>query len=154
MKVHFEYIDSTNIQYPVQQVVTGKSGYYEVINVEQPPISAKEYEKRCRKRSAPHRATCAEDFERRFWKSITTSPAFYGSDCFGSLFDDSQKSWNVSLKASARSIFVLNVFQIANLGDVLDLLTYDVPGINKPYLYFGEWKAMFPWHTEDVDLFR
>ena len=31
-------------------------------------------------------------------------------------------------------------------------LSSDIPGVNSPYLYFGAWKSMFAWHTEDLDL--
>ena len=31
-------------------------------------------------------------------------------------------------------------------------LSIDIPGVNSPYLYFGAWKSMFAWHTEDLDL--
>lgn len=28
-----------------------------------------------------------------------------------------------------------------------------IPGVTGPYLYFGMWRAMFAWHTEDLDLY-
>lgn len=29
----------------------------------------------------------------------------------------------------------------------------NIPGVTGPYLYFGMWRAMFAWHTEDLDLY-
>lgn len=40
-----------------------------------------------------------------------------------------------------------------HLGCILQALGVSMPGITKPYLYFGMWKAMFAWHVEDMNLF-
>ena len=36
------------------------------------------------------------------------------------------------------------------LPSLLQLIEVPVPGINRPYLYFGMWKACFAWHVEGV----
>lgn len=85
----------------------------------------------------------------------------YGADGSGSLFDESNKEWNV-----------------AALDDLLMRINphMPMPGVNTPYLYFGMWRAtcefmvcMFmcgwrrkltshflhpvSWHVEDADLY-
>lgn len=39
---------------------------------------------------------------------------------------------------------------MANLPNLLNRLGRDLPGVNRPYLYFGMWRAAFAWHVEDV----
>jgi hypothetical protein len=42
--------------------------------------------------------------------------------------------------------FLLQVWNIARLDSILaEELQYPIPGVNRPYLYFGMWKATFPW---------
>ena len=50
----------------------------------------------------------------------------YGADGSGSLFDESNKEWNV-----------------AALDDLLMRINphMPMPGVNTPYLYFGMWRA-------------
>ena len=81
-----------------------------------------------------------ENMERQYWKNIMFNQPIYGADIPGTITDKDVKHWN-----------------IAHLGTILDLLETDIKvkllGVNTPYLYFGMWKAMFPWHTEDMDLY-
>lgn len=79
---------------------------------------------------------CAS-IERKFWKQIGMStPSWYGADLPGSLFADPSYPWNV-----------------ANLPNMLNKLPRKLPGVNSPYLYFGQWKSAFSWHVEDMDLY-
>jgi len=76
---------------------------------------------------------CAQ-MERKFWKTMGLGePGWYGADLQGSLFPDPNTPWNV-----------------ANLPNLLNRLGRELPGVNRPYLYFGMWKAAFAWHVEDV----
>ncbi|CAG8694401.1 30466_t:CDS:10 [Gigaspora margarita] len=70
-----------------------------------------------------------------YWKNVTYTPPFYGADMAGTLFTDTTKSWNVNC--------------LDNLLNTID----PIPGVNNAYLYFGMWKACFPWHVEDKDLY-
>lgn len=78
---------------------------------------------------------CAE-LETAYWKSVTFAQPMYAADMPGSLFNDDQNIWNV-----------------AKLPNLLDVLGTKVPGVNTAYLYLGMWKATFAWHLEDVDLY-
>lgn len=76
---------------------------------------------------------CAQ-MERKFWKKMGLGePGWYGADLQGSLFPDPNTPWNV-----------------ANLPNLLNRLGRELPGVNRPYLYFGMWRAAFAWHVEDV----
>lgn len=78
---------------------------------------------------------CAE-LENHYWKSLGFNQPMYAADMPGSLFNDDQEVWNV-----------------AKLENILDVLGTKVPGVNTAYLYLGMWKATFAWHLEDVDLY-
>ncbi|KAI7888964.1 JmjC domain, hydroxylase-domain-containing protein [Mucor mucedo] len=77
-----------------------------------------------------------KEIERHYWRNITFNQPMYGADLLGSLFDDSVTSWNPN-----------------SLDNTLNKLGMVLPGVNSPYLYFGMWKATFPWHVEDMDLY-
>ena len=78
------------------------------------------------------------EIERLFWKTLKHSAPVYGADIEGSLFDEGVP-WNLNEQQS--------------------ILTYgfekgfSLKGITKSYVYVGAWKSMFPWHTEDMDLY-
>ncbi|XP_004869757.1 lysine-specific demethylase 4D, partial [Heterocephalus glaber] len=86
----------------------------------------------------PHQSF--KDLERKYWKDRLYGCPIYGADISGSLFDENTKQWN-----------------LGRLGTILDLLEQEsgvvIEGVNTPYLYFGMWKTMFVWHTEDMDLY-
>ncbi|CAG8685452.1 16077_t:CDS:2, partial [Acaulospora morrowiae] len=70
-----------------------------------------------------------------YWKTIMYNHPYYGADMAGTLFTKRTSSWNVN--------------SLDNLLNTID----PIPGVNDAYLYFGMWKACFPWHVEDKDLY-
>ncbi|KAJ2963083.1 hypothetical protein NQZ79_g1861 [Umbelopsis isabellina] len=77
-----------------------------------------------------------KELERTYWRNLTFTQPMYGADMQGTLFDDSTKSWNVN-----------------HLDNILNRIGVELPGVNTAYLYFGQWKATFAWHVEDMDLY-
>ena len=77
--------------------------------------------------------------EKRYWQSLVTAQApVYGSDSHGhTLFEDCSGQWNLSSLPTM----------------IKEKIKRKLPGINSPYLYMGMWRAMFPWHVEDMDLY-
>ncbi|KAI8894857.1 JmjC domain, hydroxylase-domain-containing protein [Globomyces pollinis-pini] len=75
--------------------------------------------------------------ERFYWRNLSFQPTMYGADLLGTLFQENpDNKWNV-----------------AHLENLLSKVAINVPGVTKPYLYFGMYKATFAWHVEDMDLF-
>ncbi len=58
----------------------------------------------------------------------------------GSLFDAGCEHWNVGGLGTL-------------LTQTLHAAGARIPGVTSPYLYFGSWRALFAWHTEDYDLY-
>ncbi|OBA18015.1 JmjC-domain-containing protein [Metschnikowia bicuspidata var. bicuspidata NRRL YB-4993] len=76
------------------------------------------------------------ELELLYWKSLGYAEPMYGADMLGSLFRENMEIWNV-----------------AKLPNLLDLMDEKIPGVNDAYLYAGLWKATFSWHLEDQDLY-
>ncbi|CAL1686288.1 unnamed protein product [Lasius platythorax] len=126
---------------PICQVVTGKQGLYQQINIQKKSMTVQEYSKLANsERYATPRHFDYEDLERKYWKNITYVAPIYGADVSGSLTDPDVKEWNIN-----------------HLGTILDYVNKDygisIDGVNTAYLYFGMWKTTFAWHTEDMDLY-
>lgn len=126
---------------PICQVVTGKQGFYQQINIQKKPMTIQEYEAMA---NSPRYSMPSffdyDDIERNYWKNILYVPPIYGADVSGTLTDPDVKVWNIN-----------------RLGTILDYVNSDygisIDGVNTAYLYFGMWKTTFPWHTEDMDLY-
>lgn len=130
-----------SIPAPICQVVTGKQGLYQQINIQKKSMTVQEYSKLANsERYATPRHFDYEDLERKYWKNITYVAPIYGADVSGSLTDPDVKEWNIN-----------------HLGTILDYVNKDygisIDGVNTAYLYFGMWKTTFAWHTEDMDLY-
>ncbi|XP_022906422.2 uncharacterized protein [Onthophagus taurus] len=130
-----------SIPAPICQVVTGKQGLYQQINIQKKPMTVKQYSELANsERYCTPRHFDYEDLERKYWKNITYIAPIYGADVSGSLTDPEVNEWNIN-----------------RLGTILDYVNEDygisIEGVNTAYLYFGMWKTTFAWHTEDMDLY-
>ncbi|KAK5638432.1 hypothetical protein RI129_012727 [Pyrocoelia pectoralis] len=126
---------------PICQVVTGKQGLYQQINIQKKSMTVQQYQDLATSdRYNTPRHFDYEDLERKYWKNITYVAPIYGADVSGSLTDPHVNEWNIN-----------------RLGTILDYVNEDygisIEGVNTAYLYFGMWKTTFPWHTEDMDLY-
>ncbi|XP_050080206.1 uncharacterized protein LOC126567901 [Anopheles maculipalpis] len=126
---------------PICQVVAGKQGLYQQINIQKNPLTVKQFaELASTERYATPKHFDFEDLERKYWKNITYVAPIYGADVCGSITDKDCDIWNIN-----------------HLGTILDYVNEDygisIDGVNTAYLYFGMWKTTFAWHTEDMDLY-
>lgn len=78
-----------------------------------------------------------ESVDRAFWKNALFRRPLYGADQDASLFDDDCPSFNLR---------ALDTILTAGAGQ-------GIPGVTRPYLYFGMWGALFAFHCEDADLY-
>ncbi|KAL6071784.1 Lysine (K)-specific demethylase 4A [Balamuthia mandrillaris] len=93
-----------------------------------------------------------EELERKFWKNVTFHPPLYGADMLGSLFEEEEDEKGEEEQQNRKTN--RNAWNLANLDSLLlRRIGKELPGVTKPYLYFGMWKAMFGCHTEDMELF-
>ncbi|XP_064386205.1 lysine-specific demethylase 4C-like [Halichondria panicea] len=137
---NYDNVGDLVIQSPISQTVMGQQGVYQVYNIQRKPITVREYkilansDKYC-----PPKAKDHEELERKFWKNVTFNAPLYGADLAGSLMDPVLEEWNIDHLPS-----ILN--RLSEQG-------VNIPGVNSAYLYFGMWKTLFAWHTEDMDLY-
>ena len=131
----------TMIKSPIEQVVQGHHGSFQVINIQKRSMSFGEFKRLAlsTKYKTPDYFDY-DDLERKFWRNISYTPAIYGADVPGTLTDTDCDEFNIN-----------------KLNTILDLINESygvrIMGVNTAYLYFGMWKATFAWHTEDMDLY-
>ncbi|XP_060856968.1 lysine-specific demethylase 4A-like isoform X2 [Metopolophium dirhodum] len=134
-------IMSLKIPAPISQVARGNQGLFQLLNVEKKPMTVSNYKiiAESDKFKTPDHFDY-DDLERKFWKNIMYKPPLYGADVSGSITDKDVDVWNIN-----------------KLGTILDYVNEDygvrIEGVNTAYLYFGMWKSLFAWHTEDMDLY-
>lgn len=126
---------------PICQVVTGKQGLYQQVNIQKKTMNVKQFAELSRtERYATPEHSNIEELERKYWDNITYVAPIYGADVSGSITDPDCHEWNIN-----------------HLGTILDYVNDDygiqIDGVNTAYLYFGMWKTTFAWHTEDMDLY-
>lgn len=126
---------------PICQVVTGKQGLFQQINIQKKAMTVKQFAVMANSaKYCTPRHTNYDDLERKYWKNVTYVAPIYGADVNGSITDPDVKEWNIN-----------------HLGTILDFVNSDygieIDGVNTAYLYFGMWKTTFAWHTEDMDLY-
>ncbi|KFB37556.1 AGAP011180-PA-like protein [Anopheles sinensis] len=126
---------------PICQVVAGKQGLYQQLNIQKNPLTVKQFQELAlSERYNTPKHTDFDDLERKYWKNITYVAPIYGADISGSITDTDCDVWNIN-----------------RLGTILDFVNEDygisIDGVNTAYLYFGMWKTTFAWHTEDMDLY-
>lgn len=126
---------------PICQVVTGKQGVYQQINITKRAMTLQQFRDLAEsERFQTPQHFDYEDLERKYWKNITYVSPIYGADVNGTLTDKNVNIWNIN-----------------KLGTILDYVNSDygikIDGVNTAYLYFGMWKTTFAWHTEDMDLY-
>ncbi|XP_041989274.1 probable lysine-specific demethylase 4B [Aricia agestis] len=136
-------LDDLNITIPspICQVVTGKQGLFQQINIQKKSMTVKQFAVMANSaKYCTPKHTNYEDLERKYWKNVTYVAPIYGADVNGSITDPDVKEWNIN-----------------HLGTILDFVNSDygieIDGVNTAYLYFGMWKTTFAWHTEDMDLY-
>lgn len=134
----YDDVDDMTIPLPIKQMLQGTRGVYQQYNIEQKPISVADFRAKAEKVKEDSRIAKMSPAERdrAYWRTVAFNPVLYGADMPGSLFDSDQDVWN-----------------LAKLPNLLDLLNAKLPGVNDPYIYFGMWKAAFAWHVEDMDLY-
>ncbi|KAJ6647124.1 putative lysine-specific demethylase 4B [Pseudolycoriella hygida] len=133
-------IDVT-IPAPICQVVSGKNGLYQQVNIQKKALTIKQFHALAsQERYATPSHLDYEHLERKYWDNIAHMPPIYGADVSGSITDPDCKEWNIN-----------------HLNTILDFVNSDygiqIDGVNTAYLYFGMWKTTFAWHTEDMDLY-
>lgn len=131
---------------PVRQQASGGRGVYRTCLLEERPLRIAgrfgfgEQASRPEMQAPGGPEADVDSLERHFWKHITYQPPLYAADVEGSLFDADCEHWNVGRLGTV-------------LTRTLATIGARIPGVTSPYLYWGSWRSLFAWHTEDYDLY-
>lgn len=88
-------IDLT-IPTPISQVVSGKQGLYQQINVQRRPMSLSQFAElsKTERYETPEHDDYA-DLERKYWRNVTYVAPIYAADVIGTLTDPDLSVWNL-----------------------------------------------------------
>eukprot|EP00197_Chlamydomonas_leiostraca_P012290 CAMPEP_0202869650 /NCGR_PEP_ID=MMETSP1391-20130828/12572_1 /ASSEMBLY_ACC=CAM_ASM_000867 /TAXON_ID=1034604 /ORGANISM="Chlamydomonas leiostraca, Strain SAG 11-49" /LENGTH=376 /DNA_ID=CAMNT_0049549991 /DNA_START=57 /DNA_END=1184 /DNA_ORIENTATION=- len=144
-KQGYRNLSHMRIERPIRQHASGSRGLYRMILMEAPAMTVPEFEAQATDKDNLPNSRAGEklddaDLERKFWANLSLRPPLYGADVAGSLCDPQCRGWNL------RKLDTV-------LSSVLKENGFSLPGVNEPYLYFGMYRSVFAWHTEDLDLY-
>lgn len=107
---------------PICQIVSGKQGRYQQINIQKRPLTIQQFRDLCntpRYNTPTH--TDYDDLERKYWKNVKYVAPIYGADVSATLTDDDCNEWNIN-----------------RLDTILDYVNDDyglqIDGVNTAYL--------------------
>ena len=162
------------VEKAITQHATGRKGLFRTLLVEKKPLSVKHDFKPMAERpeNQPSKAALEDPthatIEREFWKKVAYDPPTYCADVAGTLFDaptdsDDDAARRASDDAtegsegSGSSSVTTPGWDVSRLDSLLSRTLKEknitLDGVNSSYLYFGMWRALFAWHTEDCDLY-
>lgn len=136
-------LKNLQIHGPIEQNLYGKGGVYECLHIAKKSMSYEEYQAKAEELDNIVKDMTPDETEEtvhsaitQFWKNIAFSPPLYGADILNSLMEPCSGAWDLK-----------------SLDSVLSAsLQQKIRGVNDPYCYVGQWKALFCWHKEDLDL--
>ena len=147
------------VEKAITQHATGRKGLFRTLLVEKKPLSVKHDfapmaslpENQPSKSAMDDPTFCA--LEREFWKKVAYDPPTYCADVAGTLFDKEDEN----LKNSNDENKITSGWDVSRLDSLLSRTLKEknitLDGVNSSYLYFGMWRSLFAWHTEDCDLY-
>ena len=158
------------VEKAITQHATGRKGLFRTLLVEKKPLSVKHDFKPMAERpeNQPSKAALEDPthatIEREFWKKVAYDPPTYCADVAGTLFDaptDSddatRRESDDATEGSGSSSVTTPGWDVSRLDSLLSRTLKEknitLDGVNSSYLYFGMWRALFAWHTEDCDLY-
>jgi len=163
------------VEKAITQHATGRKGLFRTLLVEKKPLSVKHDFKPMAERpeNQPSKAALEDPthatIEREFWKKVAYDPPTYCADVAGTLFDAPTDSDDATRRAfrddandsgwpgSGSCSVTTPGWDVSRLDSLLSRTLKEknitLDGVNSSYLYFGMWRALFAWHTEDCDLY-
>ena len=158
------------VEKAITQHATGRKGLFRTLLVEKKPLSVKHDFKPMAERpeNQPSKAALEDPthatIEREFWKKVAYDPPTYCADVAGTLFDaptedsdDATITKRESDDCSKSCSITTPGWDVSRLDSLLSRTLREknitLDGVNSSYLYFGMWRALFAWHTEDCDLY-
>ena len=153
----YDDVDFT-VEKAITQHATGRKGLFRTLLVEKKPLSIKRDFKPMAElpENQPSKAALEDPthaaLEREFWKKVAYDPPTYCADVAGTLFDAPEERGD-----GDDATRVTEGWDVSRLDSLLSRTLKEknitLKGVNSSYLYFGMWRALFAWHTEDCDLY-
>jgi jumonji domain-containing protein 2 len=160
----YDDVDFT-VEKAITQHATGRKGLFRTLLVEKKPLSIKNDFKPMAElpENQPSKAAMEDPthaaLEREFWKKVAYDPPTYCADVAGTLFDQPEEmaANDGDTRDDDDATRVTEGWDVSRLDSLLSRTLREknitLKGVNSSYLYFGMWRALFAWHTEDCDLY-
>ena len=161
----YDDVDFT-VEKAITQHATGRKGLFRTLLVEKKPLSIKNDFKPMAElpENQPSKAAMEDPthaaLEREFWKKVAYDPPTYCADVAGTLFDQPEEmeaNDGDTQSSDDDATRVTEGWDVSRLDSLLSRTLREknitLKGVNSSYLYFGMWRALFAWHTEDCDLY-